>query len=401
MNGITFNRENGGLNRRLAGEDHVSGLILTDIGAAESRILLLRTPVEAEQSGITAAAMPIAHYHISEFFRLAAGARLYVMIVPGEFDASYTEIKTLQQFAEGKLRQVAVLRPRAAVATIISETATANNVCSELAAQNMPLSVIITPKLTNADIAGLPDIHTANAERVSVCIAADGGGYGAWLQAQESNSGTLSIGAAGALLGAIARSRVSDSIGWVERYNTVSSAYPRTLTGGETKARELDVPALCDGTLISDLTPAQIKAINEKGYIFLIKHTGAAGTYWNDGFTGVKPDSDYAYIENNRTVDKACRGVYAALLPKISGPVYVDPETGTLTADSVAALEELASESLEQMRRDSELSGYAVSIDPEQEILSTGKLNVTIRLVSVGVLREITVSIGFTLNITA
>ncbi len=400
MNGINFERQNGGLGRRLPGEDHITGMIFTDTGAAENKTLLVRTLVEAEQAGITSATMPIEHYHIAEFFRLATGAKLYVMITTGVFDGAYTEIKTLQQFAEGSLRQVGILRPKTTITDLISEVDAANGVCVELAAQNMPLSAMISPMLKNTDLAALPNMHAAKSERVSVCIAADGGGYGAYLQAQEGFKNVMSIGAIGALLGTIAKSRVSDSIGWVERYNVASVAYPKTMTGGVTQTRELDKPALADGTLIGSLTPQQIQAINDNGYVILIKHTGAIGTYWNDGYTATELSSDYAYIENNRTIDKACRGVYANLLPKISGPVYVDPSAGYLTADAVTALEEIGLEPIEQMERDGELSGGTVSINPEQEVLQTSHLDVTIKLVPVGVLRTMTVSIGFTLNIS-
>ncbi|WP_318546303.1 DUF2586 family protein [Flavobacterium columnare] len=79
---------------------------------------------------------------------------------------------------------------------------------------------------------------------------------------------------------------------------------------------------LIDGTLLGDLTPAQIQSINDKGYLFPIKHIGYAGTYMNDSFTCSALDNDYAYIENNRTIDKAMRGVYVKLLPSVSGPIY-------------------------------------------------------------------------------
>jgi hypothetical protein len=200
------------------------------------------------------------------------------------------------------------------------------------------------------------------------------------------------------LLGALAKRRVSDSIGWVERYNVVSIAYPKSMTGEEQKALELDVPALCDGTLISELTPAQLQSINEKGYILLFKHVGYSGTYWNDAFAAIALTSDYAFLENSEVMDKACRGVYQALLPAVSGPAYVDPDTGNLSESTCKSLEAMAEVPLEQMVRDGELSGYAVSIDSTQPVLSTSRLQVVIRLVPVGVLREIVVTIGFTLN---
>jgi hypothetical protein len=264
----------------------------------------------------------------------------------------------------------------------------------------MPLTAIMTGILTSATIASLPNLHIMDLPRVGFCIAQDGGGYGAYLQGLEAYSGK-SITALGALLGTLARRRVSDSIGWVEKYNVVSTAYPKTLTDGVQMASELDVPALCDGTKISDLTPAQLQSINDKGYILLHKHVGYSGTYWNDAFTASHLTSDYAYLENTETMDKACRGVYQALLPQISGPVYVDPETGKIAETVCKSLEAIAETPLAQMERDGELSGYAVSIDPAQDILQTSKLQVVIRVVPVGVLREMIVTIGFTLNTQA
>ena len=44
-------------------------------------------------------------------------------------------------------------------------------------------------------------------------------------------------------------------------------------------------------------------------------------------------------------------------------------------------------------------SGFKVIIDPNQSILSTSKLAVIVKLIPVGVLREVTVSIGFKIKI--
>jgi hypothetical protein len=397
MNGVKFIRGSGGLARRLAGEDHVSGLIYalgkdTPLGGKHS----LRSAEEAEAAGITAAAAPLLHYHISEFFRLAPGATLFAMVVAEDsLDGTFTEIKELQQYAGGRLRRVGIPQPGVALADVTAQAGTVNAVCTELAAQNMPLTAVMGGHVASGGLALLADLHTKSCPRVGICLAQDGAGYGAWLQKQDAGK---SVGAVGALLGALAKRRVSDSIGWVERYSAVSAAYPKSLTGGEQQATELDVPALCDGTLISDLTPLQLEAVNEKGYILLFKRVGYSGTYWNDAFAAAALTSDYAYLENSEVMDKACRGVYQALLPSVSGPAYVDASTGYLAESTCKSLEAIAATPLEQMERDGELSGYAVSIDPEQPVLSTSKLNVVIKLVPVGVLREITVTIGFTLK---
>mgnify|MGYP003432672944 FL=1 len=164
-------------------------------------------------------------------------------------------------------------------------------------------------------------------------------------------------------------------------------------------ARELDVPAFVDGTLLSDLTPAQVQSIHDKGYLFLIKHIGFTGSFFNDSFTCTALDNDFATIENNRAIDKAQRGVYAKLLPKISGPIYIDSSTGKISADSISSLEAIASIPLEQMERDGELSGFKIFINPDQDVLSSSRLQVTMKIVPVGVLREIVVNIGFALNV--
>ncbi|MEI2422096.1 DUF2586 family protein, partial [Arthrospira platensis SPKY2] len=104
----------------------------------------------------------------------------------------------------------------------------------------------------------------------------------------------------------------------MERQNLVTTAYSKSITDGEQQAKELDVPGFADGSPYSALTAGQLQTLHEKGYIFMVKHVGMAGTYLNDSFTATAPNSDFAYIENNRTMDKAQRGVYTALLPKIS-----------------------------------------------------------------------------------
>lgn len=105
---------------------------------------------------------------------------------------------------------------------------------------------------------------------------------------------------------------------------------------------------------------------------------------------------DYAFIEAMRTIDKAVRGVRTYLTPYIASPLYVNAETGELTADTCAYLEQLAGRQLEDMERAGELSGYVVEIDPKQNVLATSTVEFVIKQVGVGVMRKISVKIGFT-----
>jgi phage tail sheath protein FI len=146
------------------------------------------------------------------------------------------------------------------------------------------------------------------------------------------------------------------------------------------------------------LSPSLVNGLNSKGYIFLIKHSERAGTYFNDSHTATVVTSDYAFIESNRTIDKAIRGCRSFLLPDLNSPIFVNPD-GTLTEDTIAGLKNSAARALEQMERDGEISTFQVVINPTQDTISTGKVIITIKIVPVGVARNIEVNIGFAVRI--
>ncbi|ENG5660623.1 DUF2586 family protein [Flavobacterium psychrophilum] len=389
MNTVKFNRQGGGLGKRLPGEDHITGLVVYG-QAILDKVLL----IEAEQLdalGVTVASHPVLHYHVSEYFRVNPGSQLYLISNPLN-DGQFIAVKQLQQFAEGKIRQIGILDLVTVFADLTTVLATINTRLLELALTNMPCSGVFSiHSITPANLLVLPNLHTLNCERLSVCIGQDGAGRGNYV----SGIVGIKVGIIGACLGAISKAMVHESIGWVEKQNLVTGTYPKALTGNAVVSRELDVVSFVDGSLLGDFTPAQIQSINDKGYLFPIKHIGYTGTYFNDSFTCTALDSDFVYLENNRTIDKAQRGVYIKLLPKISGPIYINPDTGEISADSIASLEAIASIPLEQMERDGEVSGFKVFINPSQDVLATSKITVVLKIVPVGVLREIVVNIGF------
>jgi len=126
---------------------------------------------------------------------------------------------------------------------------------------------------------------------------------------------------------------------------------------------------------------------------------GNADNYYNDSHTLDLPTSDYAYIENVRTMDKATRGIRQNLLPYLNAPLYVDATTGKLRPDMVAFLETTAGRALEEMEKAGELSGYKAEINPEQNVLATSELEVQIKQVPVGVMRVVKVKIGYTTSV--
>jgi hypothetical protein len=147
---------------------------------------------------------------------------------------------------------------------------------------------------------------------------------------------------------------------------------------------------------VKEIDKSVIESLDEKRYLLLLTYPGLAGSFWNDSHTMNEPTSDYAYIENVRTIDKAIRGIRTYLLPYLSSPIYVNADTGQLRPDTVTFLEQLAGRQLEDMERAGELSGYRVEIDPEQNVLTTSTVEFVIKKVGVGIMRTINVKIGYT-----
>lgn len=392
MNDLTFIRANGGLGRQLIGTDHISLLFINGMVTTGATNLDCTSLDDAVAQGLLQADAML-WYHVSEFFRLAPGARLITKSLTVA-TTTYAEVKALQTNKGGIIKQVGIWD--GTIKPTIASIQALNQVCKDLADLNMPLFTLLSPKLVVADYATLLDAATCTSEFVSMVIAHDNSGYGA-LKTANNQCGII-----GAALGALASSQVHTSLAWVEKQNMVTGFYRDTTTNTYHPTRELDNLGFLGGNLYSDFTPAQIDAIDAKGYLFLRKHVDIAGSYFNHSRTCAGLTSDYLYIENTRTMNKACRVVYKDLAPKLSSPAYIDRTTGFIDEGSIASLEAVAETGLSQMERDGELSpkGYGVQINPAQNILSTSKLAIKVRAIPVGVLRQMEVNIGFTLKLS-
>lgn len=386
MNNLTITRQNGNVPKSLAGEDHISGFIayLTSTEIPEAfkieHVQAVSTIDTAEAAGITADAeswsVRVLHYHLSEMFRVNPGISLYLGIFAKPETYNFTEIKTVQNYSGGRIRQMAIWAGDVALAA--DDLVKIQGVADALDEENAPLSVLYAPKV--ADVTKLPaDVAGGNKCRVSVVIAQAGSGDGADLYADDSNKTVkTSVSAIGIVLGLLSAAAVHQSIGWVKNFPT-----------------GVNVPAFGDGKLLRDLDKAVIEQLDSERYIFFRTYPGILDSYVNDSHTMDDATSDYAMIESVRTMDKAVRGIRTYLIPELGGNIYIDADTGKMQSYSVTHLQTTAGKALEDMEKAGELSGYAVEIDPEQDILSTSEVEVVIKQVAVGVMRKIKVKIGF------
>ncbi len=143
--------------------------------------------------------------------------------------------------------------------------------------------------------------------------------------------------------------------------------------------------------------------MNDWGYVFLRKFMGTTtitGTYFNSSRTAIIVTNDYSYIERNRTINKAVRGTRESFLPLLSSRIYLN-SNGTIRTTDIANFQAKGGEPLGRMQADGDLSGdagnkgYAIVIDPTQNVLGTGILYITIKLLPVAIGRQINVKIGY------
>lgn len=393
---LNIDRQNGNVPKSLPGEDHITGLVIYmaagDIpaGFKTERVQALSTIDAAEAAGIvdyttaadgtqTAApwAVRVLHYHLSEIYRINPAVSLYVGIFekPQGDNMTFAEIKTVQNFADGRIRQIGVWCgdrvPSGDDLTAIQGQA------ATLEAQGAELSVVYAPKVAN-----VKQISTSLAGggkcRVSVVIGQTGSGTGAELYKDKANAGKASVSGLGVVLGLISKAKVHQCIAWVKEFPT-----------------GISLPAFGDGTLLRDLDKALVEQLDTARYLFFVTQQGQSGSYMNDSHTMDSAISDYASIESVRTMDKGARGVRACLIPELGGNVYVDADTGKLASYTVAHLETVAGHALEDMEKAGELSGYKAEIDPDQDVAASSTVDIVLKKVAVPVMRHVRIKIGF------
>ena len=329
-------------------------------------------------SGGWASELAVQHYHIAEYFRIQPKGVLWIAMSTSA-PTDYSEVSFLQTTSGGKIRQVAVYRM---VSSTTGDLETIQAMCDTLDDTHMPISsVVVGSNRVEEDLETLADLGELNAPKVSVVIGQDFNGLGGYL----FYTSQYSITCAGAVLGAISLATVSQDIAWKGKFD-LSNGF------------ELDTIGFANGQPSVFVTPNLISTLCDKRYIFLVKNIGSAGTYINDSYTAITETSDYCFIENNRTIDKAIRGAYASLLPEIGAPIQLNAD-GTISDVTINHLKSVAAPNLDQMVRDSDLSNYSVDINPTQDVLATSKIIVSINLLPKGVSRVIQVNIGFVKSI--
>lgn len=169
---------------------------------------------------------------------------------------------------------------------------------------------------------------------------------------------------------------------------------------GRVKSGSLFPTAMYVGTKPVEESESVIAQIYDKGYIVPRRYVGKSGYFFADDQMACKPDDDYAHLTYRRTIDKAYRIAYATLLDMLLDELEVN-EDGTLQVPVAKSWQQAVENAINrQMTAYGELSatdgeGCKCYIDETQNVLSTSRIDVIIKVRPFGYARYVDVKLGF------
>jgi Protein of unknown function (DUF2586) len=404
--GISIQPLSGQLGLAASGEDHVSGIILAlpasggPYGGLAGSTFTFNSLDAVKAAGFSIASDLAAHVnaysHFEGFFKQNPKGMLWVMValqgatMADMLDPDGIYAMQLLSAAGGAIRQLGVvLNPDNSYTPVdvggIEEATTdalymGDNLATAAAAAMMPLLVVVEGRSYGGNASAVADLRDLNLVNCCCVIAQD-----AAVRASDAMfEGTAAVGHA---LGSISAASVHESIAWVGKFDV-------------SKNRPFEAGFSSD-TLLASHTLADLGSLHDKGYLFWRRFPGQRGLYWAGDPTTSASDGDYNAIRLIRTMQKAIRGTYAALLPLLNSPLLVEKSTGKMQKGVIASWEAIAGAPLLAMQADGEISGYDVFLDPDQNVSGLPPtVLVKVAIVPIGCAEQIVEQISFAVQIT-
>jgi len=348
---------------------------------------------EAFDSGLDLFSKP--HYNISEYFRFNPNGTLFIYFIESD-TATYVDLfqgsANIPQFLKytgGKIKQLAVIGMDNDTvnanlkSTVISAAPIAQQLADSEFDEGRPIVFLLPGWAFTGTVTTAHDFSAEDLKNVFVTIAHDkeyawaftNAAYLAYSNKQPATATTL---------GMIAARSVHENIGWTGGTQELPGDLSDTAEGKMLEAR-------FTSTQLAEDYKSDWKALSDKGYVFPVSYPGQSGTYFYSDRNCASTSSDYNSIRIVRTVNKAVRLLNAEYFPYINSPIEIDPDTGQIAAITAKSLENEGNDALDYMVGLGELSGFRVYIDPEQDVLSNGKIIVNVWVVPIGCAEEIEV----------
>lgn len=373
----------GGLGRVSATDDGVAGLLLTGAAVPEklelNRHYQLSSTRDLDTLGITAENNPLADHEVRSFYAQAGdGSELHLLLVPEETlleamcdPGAESPLSKLVEGAGGRIRIVGVNRLVGAEEApeteqgidgdAIAAAAKAQQCAESYAEKIMPFRVFLPAAKWTGEV-GTYKPSESSYNRVAMVLASEGelsGQYPA---------------AIGMVLGRAAKAEPQQDLGRVKFGSLAAEGY---FTDGS--------PFLSKQGLADSL--------NDAGFIFFLNYPSRNGCYLNGCPMACAATDDYATLNNGRVIDKAVVICYDTYISEIMDNVAVDTD-GKLPSGVCTSFEAMIENAVASLM-DGQISSFSAYVDPDQNILSTSRLEVECDIVPLGVLKNIHVKLGF------
>lgn len=341
---------------------------------------------DLSELGVTEANNATLYKQVSEFYD-EAGSGTRLILYPVAPSTTVTDICDYTKTAEGYARDL-ITRQNGAL-------------------RGIGVAGVNTNGITQSTDGLDPDVFTAlnKAQQLAewataelyapLFFAIEGRGYDSSkelksLAAETYNRCLVAIGdtvpnstgaAVGTLLGRIASIPVQRNIGRVKD----GALHPLEMYVGGKKVEESN---------------SVIASIFDKGYVIPRKHVGRSGYYYADDPMACVPTDDYAHLANRCVIDKAYRIAYDTMLDELLDEIDLN-EDGTMQHAVIKSWQQTLENSVNrQMTAQGELSamdgeGCQVYINEKQNVVSTSKIELTLKVRPHGYARYIDVNLGF------
>lgn len=378
---------NGNIGSVTLSDDGISALIVT--GAAVSTTLelekayVLSSTADLKKLGITEENNPLAYKDILAFYTSAGdGAELHLLVTSE--DNTLTDIcsmeagsplKKLIDSAAGRIRLVGInINPGAEYEgtvtsgidqDVVTAVTAAQNVAENYMNQIAPFVVLLPALGWSGSTTSLYQPREGSQNCVSVVMASDG----------KVGDGKYFSAAIGQVLGRLATCAVNISMARVRDGSIAAAGY---LTDGKTPEEDFSL----------------WNSLHDAGYIFYRTYIGKNGYYLNDDATAVATTDDYHRLCLTRVIQKALVICYKTYIDEIMDSIEVDPDTGQVPQPMCKYYEQLLNRAV-GTNMDGEISGFTAYIDPAQDLITSGRLNIQAKITPTALLKEINVDLSF------
>jgi hypothetical protein len=382
MGSVSITLAEGQLGGTIQTNDGITGMVLTGItdggGYIQGTPILITSTGDVSTAGITIADNPFAIKQLQEFYNQAgSGAQLYLMLVPTSVtvtqmadNANLNGARKLLDFAAGKIKVLGLLSDDDAIDLGGGTITVTNGLNADVytAASNMRV-------MAAAYFA---------AEKPFRCIIGGSSYSGLPASLIDESSGTTNNRTA-ILIG----DTVSGNSACLGLALGVVSAIPvqRKISRVRTGALTNNVAYL--GTTILESAGGEAAVIAGKGYITFVAYPNVSGYFFSGDPMLAATTDDYGMLARGRVVDKAHILAYTTFVQEVDDEVPVNAD-GTLDAGFCKWLsQQIVNQVNNTMTANKEISAVSCFIDPVQNILSTSRLTVVLKITPVGYATDI------------